>query len=97
MVNMQEQIKIGFNHISRELRSLSSSRSRSSSAIPPRISEKIQYDDEDQEDQEDIDDIDDIEEINPKFDNFSDDEIIDEEAQKKFVKQHRKEIRVGFI
>src|SRR5687768_17532287 len=104
MVNMQEQMKNGFNHISREIRSLSSS-------VPPqitsRIPEKNQYDDSVQcadyeyepfDKDQDIEDTEDIEEINSKFEDlYSEEDPIDEEAQKQFVKNHKKEIKVCFI
>lgn len=112
MVNIQEQVQIGFRRISSEIRSLSSS-------VPPqpqidqehnyRKSIEHNYQKSIEKDNE-INDFEydeqeeDIEEINPIYeDSFSDrgieynDHELQEEAQKELVKRKRKEIRVIVI
>jgi hypothetical protein len=109
MINMQEQMKTGFNHISREIRSLSSSvqpqitlgeedsfEDIGQDRYDRRIKEKaIEEHDDDYKYETDEDSI---VEINPRHDDsYSDEEeelSVDEEAQKQFVKEHRKQIRV---
>jgi len=111
MVNIQEQVKIGFNRISSELRSLSSS-------VPPRqrISQlkrksierrpaSIEKDcSSDEPDDLEADNEEEIEEINPQYEDSSsdgereyEDSKLQEEAQKDLVKRKRKEIRVNFV
>lgn len=110
MINMQEQMQGGFANISRQIRALSSSLEPSLEPQIPRnrqISQPKQpkcdhrridkYDDEAEDDQ-------DIEEIIPEYESdevkFYYDETLGKEqevAQKKFEKNHRKEIRVRFI
>lgn len=104
MVNIQEQVQIGFRRISSEIRSLSSS-------VPPQpqIDQEHNYRKSIEKDNE-INDFEydeqeeDIEEINPIYeDSFSDrgieynDHELQEEAQKELVKRKRKEIRVIVI
>lgn len=111
MVNIHDQMRIGFAHISSELRSLSSSvqpwpqlRQRISNptrrSIDNRFNENDDYDDYNADnDQEEV-----IEEINPVYEDFYsegkneyEDSKLQEEAQKQLVKRKRKEIRVYFV
>lgn len=100
MLNMQEQIEFGFKQISRELRSLSSS------AAPSQVdysNEDIQHDRrrviedsyDDHQYESESDDRESIEEITREY--YPKGEIekgsVDQEAQKQFIKEHRKEIR----
>jgi hypothetical protein len=108
MINMQEQMQIGFKNISREIRSLSSS-------SVPQLEEPIEdiqrqsnhrsrvikdYDDYCQDEFESDDES--VVEINrsPEYeDNYLEREEnpVEMEAQKKFHKEHKKKIRVCFI
>lgn len=111
MVNIHDQMRIGFAHISSELRSLSSSvqpwpqlRQRISNptrrSIDNRFNENDDYDDYNADnDQEEV-----IEKINPVYEDFYsegkneyEDSKLQEEAQKQLVKRKRKEIRVYFV
>ena len=107
MVNIHDQMKIGFAHISSELRSLSSSVqpwpriSNPTRRIDNRFNENDDYDDynDADNDQEEV-----IEEINPVYEDFysegkneHEDSKLQEEAQKQLVKRKRKEIRVYFV
>lgn len=106
MVNIQEQVKIGFNHISSELRSLSSSvspRQRISQPKQKSIEHRPASIDESDDDLEADNEQEDIEEINREYeDSYSEgeeyeDSKLQEEAQKDLVKRKRKEIRVNFV
>src|SRR2546430_617004 len=110
MVNIQEQVKIGFNHISSELRSLSSSvpsqqqisqlKRKSIERRPASIEKDCSSD---EPDDLDADNEEEIEEINSQYEDSSSDgerEYEDsklQEAQKDLVKRKRKEIRVNFV
>jgi hypothetical protein len=108
MVNIHDQMRIGFAHISSELRSLSSSvqprpqpQQRISNptrrSIDNRFNENDDYDN--YNDEQEV-----IEEINPVYEDFYsegkneyEDSKLQEEAQKQLVKRKRKEIRVYFV
>jgi hypothetical protein len=108
MVNIHDQMRIGFAHISSELRSLSSSvqprpqpQQRISNptrrSIDNRFNENDDYDN--YNDEQEV-----IEGINPVYENFYsegkneyEDSKLQEEAQKQLVKRKRKEIRVYFV
>jgi hypothetical protein len=108
MVNIHDQMRIGFAHISSELRSLSSSvqprpqpQQRISNptrrSIDNRFNENDDYDN--YNDEQEV-----IEEINPVYEDFYsegkneyEDSKLQEETQKQLVKRKRKEIRVYFV
>jgi hypothetical protein len=104
MINMQEQMQAGFTNISREIRSLSSSVQPQDEQLiedvhhnnRPRGKVIKDYDD----DYHDESDEDSIVEIKPEYeDSYVEQEVqfVDEDAQKQFVNEHRKKIRVCFI
>jgi hypothetical protein len=111
MVNIQEQMQVGFRHLSSEIRSLSSSaQPQPQISNPRRKSIEHHYHEGDESDGGDGDDDfgdeqeDDIEEIIPIYeDQFSDggkeyeDSQLQADAQKQLVKKKRKEIRVRFF
>src|ERR1044071_6749832 len=103
MINMQEQMQAGFTNISREIRSLSSS-------VQPQDKQLIEDDHNNQprgkvikdcdDDYHDESDEDSIVEIKPEYeDSYVEQEVqfTNENAQKQFVNEHRKKIRVCFI
>ena len=101
---MQEQMQAGFTNISREIRSLSSSVQPQDEQLiedvhhnnRPRGKVIKDYDD----DYHDESDEDSIVEIKPEYeDSYVEQEVqfADEDAQKQFVNEHRKKIRVCFI
>jgi hypothetical protein len=106
MINMQEQMQVGFNNISREIRSLSSSVQPQDEQLiedvhhnRPRGKVIKDYDDDYRDEFESADE-DSIAEIKPEYeDSYVEQEVqfADEDAQKQFVNEHRKKIRVCFI
>ncbi|RIA93945.1 hypothetical protein C1645_818706 [Glomus cerebriforme] len=98
MINMQEQMKIGFNHILAEIRALSS-------FVQPQISQRDElienqlnkrtikgHNHEYESDEESV------VEINPEYgdsylEDDDDEQLANIAAQKQFVKEHRKQIR----
>ena len=112
MVNIQEQVKIGFNHISSELRSLSSSvllqqrisqlKRKSIERRPASIEKDCSSDEPD--DLEADNEQEEIEKINSQYEDSSsdgereyEDSKLQEEAQKDLVKRKQKEISVNFV
>jgi hypothetical protein len=113
MINMQEQLQIGFKHLSGEIRSLNTSAQPQVFKPKEKSIENIQHDEysqpkersiqnivrHDEYDEDKADNEQEIEEIVPECeDSYSEEEqSIDSEAQKQFVKERRKQIRVCFI
>jgi len=104
MINMQEQMQAGFTNISREIRSLSSSVQPQDEQLIEDVHHnnrprgKVIKDCDD--DYHDESDEDSIVEIKPEYeDSYVEQEVqfADEDAQKQFVNEHRKKIRVCFI
>ena len=101
---MQEQMQAGFTNISREIRSLSSSVQPQDEQLIEDVHHnnrprgKVIKDCDD--DYHDESDEDSIVEIKPEYeDSYVEQEVqfADEDAQKQFVNEHRKKIRVCFI
>ncbi|CAG8766834.1 6111_t:CDS:1, partial [Funneliformis caledonium] len=107
MINIQEQVKIGFNHLSSKIRSLGSSKSKQKSIEHHQKSIKIDdlIDLSDEIDDYEVDtEQEEIEKISPVYENsFSEgereykDSKLQEKTQKQLVKKKRKEIRVNSI
>ena len=104
MINMQEQMQAGFTNISREIRSLSSSVQPQDEQLIEDVHHnnrprgKVIKDCDD--DYHDESDEDSIVKIKPEYeDSYVEQEVqfADEDAQKQFVNEHRKKIRVCFI
>jgi len=104
MINMQEQMQVGFTNISREIRSLSSSVQPQDEQLIEDVHHnnrprgKVIKDCDD--DYHDESDEDSIVEIKPEYeDSYVEQEVqfADEDEQKQFVNEHRKKIRVCFI
>jgi len=84
MVNMQEQMSLGFSRISNEIRSLSGSATPQISQQKRRQIENIKIDDDD--------DYQNVESERDEYEHSYSDE--QEKVQKQLVKQKRKEIKV---
>lgn len=93
MVNIQDQVKIGFNRLSSEIRSLSSSVPSQRQISQPKR-KLIKYNDNSDDEADEIKEIARSEEEEVQEAQVSREA---QEAQKNHVKKMRKEIRVNFI